>query len=663
MTTLTVVLVSLLLATPVVISWLWLVIVPYRVSKLCPEECSCDVEGYLVDCSKTSLHNIPSIELTHVQKLVLNYNNITSLKNDSFISKGLNELSILLLQSSRLQTIEVGAFNGLTKLTHLSLRRNEIGEITRGTFGNMSGLEFLRLQYNKIEHLDGDVFYGLINLQHINLEGNELLDLHPGIFVGLPFLQSLYLSYNPDLQIPTDHHFITSHSLKRLYISHCSVRSVSFETFANVSALETLDLSYNKLRSVDINILKALPKLSSIYLNDNPLHCDCQLKEVWRWCQDHNIATDSVSGIPKNYTWFEGKVKCWWVLEELQCVLDNASNNVEYKQKHRKYPDDEIEQKYKQYITITIHVLTALVLFLSIIGAIGNVIILIIIICNKDMRTLPNMYILNLALSDTIYLTSEILGNIVDFSSEFSCMVILFGFRMLVGVSTYSVAVLSIQRYRVIVNPLNARLSSQRTWRLVVAIIVGVWIVSALIAIPSVLSKFRCFHHSMSIQNVAYYKRVVVFELFVSCAYPVCVIAFTYIMTARHLVKCSFPISAETQNPKLNTRKNAAKVVVGLTVVFFLTYVPIHLCFTIYVFSVEWIYREFDLNNMSPIQLETTLYIMELISNFLLLINSCFNPVAIFYISSAFREHVKRFLTCFCKANSSPTNIELTRRN
>jgi hypothetical protein len=40
-----------------------------------------------------------------------------------------------------------------------------------------------------------------------------------------------------------------------------------------------------------------------------------------------------------------------------------------------------------------------------ILGTTCNVILIIIIICNKDMQTVPNMYILNLATSDIIYLT------------------------------------------------------------------------------------------------------------------------------------------------------------------------------------------------------------------------------------------------------------------
>jgi len=357
MTTPTVVLVSLLLATPVVISWLWLVIVPFSVVKFCPEECWCDIGGYFVDCSNKSLHNIPSIYLTHVQELVFKDNNITSLKKDSFISKGLTELRVVVLDRCGLTTIDLGAFNGLTMLTVLSMRENWIGEITRRTFESIIGLEFLVLEYNKIEHLDVDVFWGLTNLQHIYLEGNALLNLDPDLFVGLPKLKLLGLGSNMGLQIPTDRHFITSHSLKILDIHGCNASSVSGETFANVSALEALDLNYNSLRSIEINMLRSLSHLSALPLYGNPLQCDCQLKEVWRWCQDHNIRTDFGEGYPVCYIPNEEKYIGWWVLDEIQCEQDNISNKFEYKVEFDKHPDEEIVQTSKIIIAIIVIIL------------------------------------------------------------------------------------------------------------------------------------------------------------------------------------------------------------------------------------------------------------------------------------------------------------------
>jgi hypothetical protein len=69
-----------------------------------------------------------------------------------------------------------------------------------------------------------------------------------------------------------------------------------------------------------------------------------------------------------------------------------------------------------------------------------------------------------------------------------------------------------------------------------VATICGVWIVAALFAVPSALSKFWCDEFVVS-GSETYYKLVFIFELSISCVLPVCVIAFTYIMTSRHLVK------------------------------------------------------------------------------------------------------------------------------
>jgi Leucine-rich repeat (LRR) protein len=173
---------------------------------------------------------------------VLDRNNVTVLENDTFVSKGFVDLEILEANFCKIRKTEFRAFNGLTLLTHLSLKGNDISEIIPGTFEMISHLEYLNLRSNKIEHLESDVFRGLIKIQHINLERNKLQYLHPDTFLGLKSLQSLDLSYKFGLHVPTDHHFINSRSLKGLDISTCKIPSVSDKTFANVSALEWLDL-------------------------------------------------------------------------------------------------------------------------------------------------------------------------------------------------------------------------------------------------------------------------------------------------------------------------------------------------------------------------------------------------------------------------------------
>jgi hypothetical protein len=174
---------------------------------------------------------------------------------------------------------------------------------------------------------------------------------------------------------------------------------VSVETFANVSVLERLDLSYNNLSSVDINILKFLPKLSALYLYGNPLQCDCQLQEVWRWCQDHNILTASGKRAPECDTPSEVQGIWWGVLEKGQCLQGNIYyyriyENTSYRYNPAEHTDTCTDtdtdiiinpSNFLKYVKTPVYAIPL------IFGTTGNIILLIIIICNKDMRTVPNI--------------------------------------------------------------------------------------------------------------------------------------------------------------------------------------------------------------------------------------------------------------------------------
>jgi len=78
-----------------------------------------------------------------------------------------------------------------------------------------------------------------------------------------------------------------------------------------------------------------------------------------------------------------------------------------------------------------------------------------------------------------------------------------------------------------------------------VAKICGLWIVAALFAAPSSLSKILCEENTF-ISTVTYYQHVIIFELLVSCLICVCLPSFT---TASHLVESPLSVYEGTQNP------------------------------------------------------------------------------------------------------------------
>jgi cytochrome b561 len=280
------------------------------------------------------------------------------------------------------------------------------------------------------------------------------------------------------------------------------------------------------------------------------------------------------------------------------------------------------------------------------------------------MRTIPDMYILNLAISDIIYLTifffMNLQNSVMLLDRDIACTYFSFGYHMSVGLTTCSIAVLSFQRYRVTVNSLHVLVSSQPTWRSTGSKICGMWIVAALFAIPAARTHYGCsFSEFLWITNS--YQRVAIFHLLVFCVLPLCVIAFSYIMMSRHLSKSRFSLPQGTQNAERKKRKNTAKVVLGLTVVFLFSYLPCHI-------SEMCLYSIINFENVDDKTFHEFLgdfYLNEILSilDILLSINSFLNPVALFCMSSAFRRHFKRYLICSCKAKSPTNEFELTRRN
>jgi hypothetical protein len=347
------------------------------------------------------------------------------------------------------------------------------------------------------------------------------------------------------------------------------------------------------------------------------------------------------------------------VLERRQCLQDNIRNRVENEHQRYKRAEDETDlawekfRYYKEQIRVPVYVVP------FVFGIISNIVILIIIICNKNMRSETNMYILNLAISDLIMLTFLFALALDEWQSvklsylhrRIMAAFFIFFHRLSIGLSACSVALLNIHRYRLSVSPSQVRVSSQTSSRAAVANLIKVWIVATLFALPlTFLWIIDLIYESLNFTT--YNKYVFSFEVFVFGVLPMCIIAFTYIKTARHHEDSSGFISEGSQHPQMSESKISAKIVFGLTVVFLISYVPYHVLITYNIFKSEELFSR-------PYK---TLFLYE-IQRFLLLINACLNPVSLFCTSRDFRKHLKRYLTCRCKTNSPPTDLDLTSIN
>jgi hypothetical protein len=111
-----------------------------------------------------------------------------------------------------------------------------------------------------------------------------------------------------------------------------------------------------------------------------------------------------------------------------------------------------------------------------------------------------------------------------------------------------------------------------------------------------------------------------------------------YSLTARQLL-----ITARQMETEAKACKTLAKVVLGLTIVLFVSFVPYHVILTLI-----WL-------DCIPFEL-STMY-LEFASSCLLMFNSCFNPVSLYCTSVTFRKQFKHnLLCCFRRENGRSGN-------
>jgi peroxidase len=180
----------------------------------------------------------------------------------------------------------LGAFNGLTKLTKFFMRNNGISDILPGTFDNMSSLEYIDVSYNTIKHLNRSVFTGLgafnglTNLTKLLMQHNEISDIIPGTAENMSSLEYLDLSYNRIKQLNRSVFnglgaFKSLTKLTKLFMHDNEISDILPGTFENMRSLEYLDISYNRIKHLNRSVISllgafnVLTKLTDLFMRSN----------------------------------------------------------------------------------------------------------------------------------------------------------------------------------------------------------------------------------------------------------------------------------------------------------------------------------------------------------------------------------------------------------
>ena len=196
----------------------------------------------------------------------------TERKCDLITGDDLADIDHLVIQfEDEMPVLKRRDFAGMRHLEGLSYHWywGFLGAIPGDVFSGLpKDLQSLDLSYSGLSELPPGAFDGLANLQSLDLSGNDLTELPPGVFDGLANLQSLDLRYNPGDPFDIDIGICNRVPVVRTALELASGRNCAVITIADISDVQSLDLSDNGLAELSPGVFNGLTNLQSLNLSN-----------------------------------------------------------------------------------------------------------------------------------------------------------------------------------------------------------------------------------------------------------------------------------------------------------------------------------------------------------------------------------------------------------
>ncbi|KAK9534954.1 hypothetical protein VZT92_007367 [Zoarces viviparus] len=285
-----------------------------------------------------------------------------------------------------------------------------------------------------------------------------------------------------------------------------------------------------------------------------------------------------------------------------------------------------------------------------IVGILGNTLVIYVVIGYTKMKTVTNLYILNLALADELYILGiPFLGTNSVLSywpyGDFFCKLYMTADTMSQFASTFCLTVMSIDRYLAVVHPIrSAKWRKPQVAKILNAM---VWIVSFVIVLPVTI--YSNVQEELNACNITWPEphelQSIIFILYTSILGffgPVVVISLCYLLI---IIKVrSAGVRAGLTKRRKSERK-VTRMVVIIVLVFVLCWLPF---FTTNLVNLVYIIPENDAG----------VYFFLVILTY---VNSCANPILYGFLSENFKQSFMKVL-CVHKPNGVNTTGQSGRR-
>ncbi|XP_075690520.1 cysteinyl leukotriene receptor 1 [Rhinoderma darwinii] len=276
----------------------------------------------------------------------------------------------------------------------------------------------------------------------------------------------------------------------------------------------------------------------------------------------------------------------------------------------------------------------------TVFGLIGNIFALIVLIKTYSQRTAFHIYMLNLAISDLLFICTLPLRVVYYVSKghwyfgDFLCRISSFVFYVNLYCSIFILTAMSITRFLAIVFPVkNLKLVSTKRAKWACA---AIWLFVTLTSTPFLMSGSykdhqtnitKCFEPPLSEDKIKMVLTLNYISFTIGFIIPFIVILVCYTMIIKTLLKNSM-------TKQQSSRKKAIRMIIIVMTVFFLSFMPYHIQRTIHLHTVN---KKKDCNEQLWEQKKVVITLALAASN------CCFDPMLYFFSGENFRRRLSTF--------------------
>ncbi|KAM7296474.1 allatostatin-A receptor [Ixodes scapularis] len=284
---------------------------------------------------------------------------------------------------------------------------------------------------------------------------------------------------------------------------------------------------------------------------------------------------------------------------------------------------------------------------IAVVGFFGNALVVLVVLCNPQMRSTTNILIINLAMADLLFIVFCVPFTGWDYTLNYWpfgdvwCRIVQYLVIVCAYASIYTLVLMSFDRFLAVVHPIRSMFI--RTERNAYLAILLMWVVILLACIPVLFSHGMVivddtFAYCTFLAHMGY--SIVAFQLcffMTSFLVPLALVFILYVLMLKRLwfgVTPGGRVSAES----VRSKRRVTRLVVVVVVVFAVCWCPV---------QVVLVLKSVDLYGqpMNPLRI-----VIQIASQVLAYTNSCVNPFLYAFLSENFRKNFRKIIFCCPKA-------------